>query len=204
MFLKKMIFVLTIIFCVIIVNNTASSQCDLGWSYIEEQIYISPCLYNVGICFKCTGTSPYGEVKVVSVAKDDVYCNNPMNFEDILAEINEIIESQQFITSHLCPQTAPPCDQPPYGKIEWYSRPVCWQKYMRTDSIIEYRMCQGSSQCITKWRVCWDAATGTSIRTLLEGPVLDTPINCPVGEEPPDPEEIGVWSDCFRVSTLCD
>jgi hypothetical protein len=199
--MKKIVILLISVF-VLFTNAEMKAQCDPGFTLVTKQILYNTCWYNVDICYKCIGTNPYGVVKVMGIREVNPPCPSLESYSTILNHITTIIEEPEYIINNLCLQNVPPCDVPPYGIVEWYVRAVCWQKVRTGPDQIEYYVCPGSSYCITKWRICW--LNGIEQRTLLEGPVLDSPSNCPTTPEPEDPVGIGQWSTCFTVSTPCD
>jgi hypothetical protein len=203
MTMKKLGLIIVVLLSFVLLTNKTMATCPDGLSQRTNRIMINGCAYDVDICYKCITLDGIVRVMVNGIIKVDPNCNQSWTWNQVIQGVFNIVYGPNYIRDYVC-NSLPPCTDPPTGIPQWFSKPLCWFKLKVDQSRVKLFACEGSSSCITKWLICWDTQLGREQRTLVEGPVLDFPSTCPIGPEPPDPVNIGEFSECFTVSTPCN
>jgi hypothetical protein len=209
----KRITIFSIIIISIIISLTYTSRaqneptCPEGYS-IKEVVLQADCYYKVKICYYCGCTiNPIGSMAILSIKKfgiSDPPCDY-MTLEERLQAFHSQMMKPDFMEHYLgCSPlgTVPPCGNTPIAS-NFLLQYTCWNKIKDTDGGIIFEVCPwGSSRCVVEYVFCWDSLIGA--HSIIVDHYIFGSYSCPLGPEPPDPQNVGQFSVCFGVSTLCN
>ena len=164
--MKKILVMMVFVFGMMLseVGVVKADDCPTGFDQTIEIIELFDCYYVVGICYKCSLTTP-PIVQILHANLQDTECEptgNPQ-YGELLLAVEEIIFSNEYIFNNLCGSLgeAPPCDDEEDIRTFITRRAFCWAE--DSDGI---QVCDTNNYCETEWQICWDENLGYQIIAL--------------------------------------